>query len=65
MDDARNVMKSSVIIGRHLATSKSISSPSVSKKYSTSSACVLGGLRACHRQTSVDYYHILPLSQRC
>lgn len=39
-------MKSSVIIGLHRATSKSISSPSVSRKYSTSSAWLAGCLRA-------------------
>ena len=42
-------MKSSVIIGLHLATSKFISSPSVSRKYSTSSAWLAGSFRAWQR----------------
>ena len=46
-------MKSSVIIGLHLATSKFISSPSVSRKYSTSSAWLAGCFRAWHRAESI------------
>ena len=46
-------MKSSVIMGLHLATSKFISSPSVSRKYSTSSAWLAGCFRAWHGTDSI------------